>query len=279
MSIPLSFRGLVDDAAIFPPGLAPLPAAVADHAQHMRSEHANLVGPLVVSAKDLPSVVALVTPSLYPDGLDLSVVVPDPEAIVPVVSHTSVGLLNLMAIEVKLDPKRSLPEQVRVAAEKRPSGVAVYVEAPRPGHAEWPATAQAIARHGARFKFRTGGTEASAFPADLEVATWIQTAVALDVPFKCTAGLHNAIRHTGGSTGFEHHGYLNILLATLRASRGAKLEDLVDVVAQRDPGAIAGEVKAAFPPDLLAARERFVSYGSCSIMEPLGDLADLGLLA
>ena len=42
-----------------------------------------------------------------------------------------------------------------------------------------------------------------------------------ETPFKCTAGLHNAVRHRAADTGFEHHGFLNVLLATRQAFDGA----------------------------------------------------------
>src|SRR5437764_5232024 len=40
--------GLVDDAAVFPPGNASVPDAVRAHRQHRSSWYADLVGPLLV---------------------------------------------------------------------------------------------------------------------------------------------------------------------------------------------------------------------------------------
>lgn len=51
--IPALFAGLCDDAAVFPPGLAPLPDAVAAHNQHLDAWYAGLVGPLVIAATAL----------------------------------------------------------------------------------------------------------------------------------------------------------------------------------------------------------------------------------
>ena len=47
-------RGLVDDAAIFPPGDAPMPAALAAHDEHRSSWYADLVGPFLCSDTRLP---------------------------------------------------------------------------------------------------------------------------------------------------------------------------------------------------------------------------------
>ena len=79
------------------------------------------------------------------------------------------------------------------------------------------------------------------------------------VPFKCTAGLHHAMRRG------EEHGFLNILAAT--TAPNARLED---VLAEEDAAALDLEA-----PD----RALFTSFGSCSWREPVDDLEALGLLA
>ena len=52
-----------------------------------------------------------------------------------------------------------------------------------------------VAARSCRLKFRTGGVTADAFPTEAEVAAWIAAALDRELPFKCTAGLHNAVRH------------------------------------------------------------------------------------
>ncbi len=49
VTIPAFLNSFVDDAAIFPPGNAPLEQAVADHVDHRDEEYADLVGGFVVS--------------------------------------------------------------------------------------------------------------------------------------------------------------------------------------------------------------------------------------
>ena len=48
-TIPEHFAQLFDDAALFPPGNAPLDRAVADHRDHRAGELSDLIGPFVVS--------------------------------------------------------------------------------------------------------------------------------------------------------------------------------------------------------------------------------------
>src|SRR4051794_14674738 len=43
-------RGLVDDAAVFPPGNPPLPIALAEHRGHRDAPYGACVGPLLVRA-------------------------------------------------------------------------------------------------------------------------------------------------------------------------------------------------------------------------------------
>ena len=56
--------------------------------------------------------------------------------------------------------------------------------------------------------------EAHLFPGAATVASWIDAALDRETSYKCTAGLHHALRHRDHETGFEHHGFLNVLLAT-----------------------------------------------------------------
>jgi len=53
-SLPASWSGLIDDAAIFPPGNAPLADALAAHVAHRESRYADLVGAFVLRDTDLP---------------------------------------------------------------------------------------------------------------------------------------------------------------------------------------------------------------------------------
>ena len=60
VSLPAFAKGLCDDAAIFPPGLAPLAEAVPAHVRHVNAPYAELVGPLVVSTAALEELAGLV---------------------------------------------------------------------------------------------------------------------------------------------------------------------------------------------------------------------------
>lgn len=279
-ALPAAFRALVDDAAVFPPGEAPLPRAVAAHAAHRTARHGALVGPFVIGSAALPRLSRLATADLYGGApLRVSVVVPDPNAVADAVRAVDAAPhVELAGLEVKLVPGASPAWQVAVIAAAG-SRVPTYVEVPRPGATTWPDAADAVAEHGLRLKFRTGGVTADLFPDEREVATWVRGAVDRRTPFKCTAGLHHAVRHTAPTTGFEHHGYLNVLVAALAATAGADVDALRATLAERGAERLADAVRDAGPEALDRARSTFVSYGSCSVTEPYDDLVALGLLA
>ena len=94
---------LVDDAAIFPPGNAPLERAVAEHRDHLASSYAGLMGPFVVSDKRLPELLELVDEER---PLAVSVVVTGGAgAIEPAVTWASrSAALTLRGVEVALLP-------------------------------------------------------------------------------------------------------------------------------------------------------------------------------
>jgi hypothetical protein len=56
--LPAAWRGLVDDAAIFPPGNASLADAALEHQLRRAEPYADLVGTLVVRDTDLPALKA-----------------------------------------------------------------------------------------------------------------------------------------------------------------------------------------------------------------------------
>ena len=111
---------------------------------------------------------------------------------------------------------------------------------------------------------RPGGR---AFPDRGPLAAFLIGAAELGVPFKATAGLHHAVRYRDPATGFNHHGFLNLLLATARRSRaptwptssGAAhrgCPDLADSVRAVSSASADRRVHASAPTDPAAPRSR-----------------------
>ncbi len=273
--------GLVDDAAIFPPGDAPLPEAAAAYTARRGEWFAGFVGSFVLRDSDLPEL---------PDAGDL-------DAALSVVVTGGAGQLagpctlarrrglRLAGLEIALrDPVDLAGNARRVVAAAdaaRTDGVLdedtpVYVELPfGVPEAAWLAAADEVANAGLRLKLRTGGLDAAAFPDARQVAEAIDAALDRETPFKCTAGLHRAVRHTDTESGFAHHGFLNLMVATRHLFDGASLEDAVAIV---DETRVPELVTLARDTELSGARRWFTSFGSCSVTEPLESLTSTGLL-
>jgi hypothetical protein len=270
-SLAPAWSGLVDDAAIFPPGDSPLPEAVSAHVARREEWYADLVGSFVVTDVKLPEVST---------SLRVAVVVTGGAgAIEGALKLAAKGGHDVAGVEIALRDLDDLAGNARrVATAADAVGLdpeRVYVELPHvPDTGGWLRAADEVAGAGLRLKFRTGGLEEHACPHPHALARWIDAALDRETPFKCTAGLHNAVRHVADD-GFAHHGFLNVLLATIRAFDGADPDDVAALLDERDPDAL---VAAAREEDLARGRRWFTSFGSCSVREPLDDLTALGLV-
>jgi hypothetical protein len=292
-TIPDAYRSLVDDAAVFPPGNAPLDTALADHRAHRRSAYSDLLGPFVVTDVALPDLIRSVRAEGPVEPLRVAVVVTGGAgAIEPAVRWaTRADELELAALELGLRDEEDLPRNARrvttVVDQLRAAGeldddTPVYVEPPRPSEPEpgasWLTALDEVAALDLRLKFRTGGVTADAFPSANALASCIDAALDRELKFKCTAGLHNAVRHRDGSTGFEHHGFLNVLVATRAALDGSSVEEVARVLDTTDLRVVGEMLERAGADGLVSARRWFASFGSCSVLEPLEDLTALDLV-
>ncbi|SBT88953.1 hypothetical protein GA0115233_10062 [Streptomyces sp. DI166] len=270
--IPPVLAGLFDDAAVFPPGSLPLEQAVAAHEAHRRGAHGDLVGAFVLAAKDVGRLAEL-TAGLPEGSFALSVTVALPGVADAVAAARRVPAVRLAGLEVAV-PDGVAAEAVVPAlrAALGDDDLTVFVEVPRDTRRE-PLLAS-LAGTPYLAKFRTGGVRADLYPDEHELASAVLAAVRAGVPFKATAGLHHALRNTDPETGFEQHGFLNLLLATDAALKGADEAEVARLLAERDGGRIAERVRALTPE----VREVFRSFGTCSVAEPATESAALGLL-
>ena len=268
---PDQWRDLVDDAAIFPPGDAPIHEATAAHTARAEEWYAPLVGSFVLKDTDVPLVRGF--------GAPLAVVVTGGAGQVagPVGAAQRIGL-SVAAIEIALRDPEDLAGNVRrvVAAVDQARGegtldddVAVFVEIPGPATPAWLAAADEVAAAGHRLKLRLGHVDHDLIPDSGTVAAWIDGALDRETPFKGTAGLHRAVRHDPEGGGA--HGFLNVMAATQALWDGGSVADATEALEQRDGATLAAT-------DLSSARRWFTSFGSCSVTEPLDDLIALGLI-
>jgi hypothetical protein len=278
-TIPALFRHLVDDAAMFPPGELPLVDAVAAHREHRQAPYAELVGPFVCTDENLMKVAA--EAARTPEPLEVSVVITGGAGgIEPAVRYGDRSAnLVVKAIEVRLrsedDLSRNALRVVRACDDCLDEENA-FVEIGLDG--AWERALDVVADAGYAAKLRTGGLEAGLFPSADQIAAFITACLDREVAFKCTAGLHNAVRHTAVDTGFEHHGFLNVLLATRASLDGSSQDEVAALLENRDGEALAAKASELSEDQAVSTRRWFTSFGSCSIDEPHHDLIALGLL-
>lgn len=272
--IPVLLQRLCDDAAIFPPGLMPLDQAVPAHAEHERAPYSEMVGAFVVSAdvvSELPALLADRTASL-----PLAVTAPKgPHQLSAALKQLAQLPVDVKAFEV------AVPGAVDEFVADLASVLAgtehdVFVEVPRDDRRQQ--ILEMLARTHCKAKFRTGGFRADMHPDEAELALAITAVVGAGLPFKATAGLHHAVRNTAPATGFEQHGFLNVMLAVDAALRGKTVSEVASELALRDEHGIAARVTELADTRVQAIRASFAGFGTCSIAEPLDDLIALGLI-
>ncbi|MEV6970906.1 hypothetical protein AB0M47_37975 [Hamadaea sp. NPDC051192] len=275
-SVPPLLKRLLDDAAVFPPGNATLPQAFTGHREHRSAWYAALVGVLLLPASGLKEAA---TQLREDERIEVGVIGDLP---LPQLSTALSGV----------DPRMSV-QQVETAVAKRGEDpqpglralLAMLAEHDLMGYAEIPLTwglldaldtvAEArAAGQPVAAKFRTGGLAAELFPTPMELAAVICACRDRALPFKLTAGLHHAVRHTDPETGFVHHGFLNVLAGACAAAEGAEVADVAAVIGTTQPLTLMEAARTRRH----AERPLWVGYGTCSIAEPLEDLIQLGLL-
>src|SRR5215469_7490371 len=280
-------RALLDDASLFPPANLPMPAAVAAHNRHARAWYSDMCGPFVCADTRLPDLRTALT-SGNVAAIDLSLVVTGgADAVAAALDAVAADpRMRLRAVEVPAakdgDPAQAVSAVVSALDSAPLAAAAAYVEFPLRAVAD-PATAGPLLaladERGYRPKLRTGGTTADAFPDEATLAACLTAIIDRRTPFKCTAGLHHALRHTAADSGFEHHGFLNVLLAVSAAAHGSCTAEVTDLLSERDPATVVARISGLDDEAVAECRYLFTSFGTCSTDEPVADLVALGLLA
>jgi hypothetical protein len=271
---------LLDDAAVFPPGNAPLREAMEGHRGWRTGAHADLVGRFLLPA-DRAAQFREIAAGLPPLRWEVGLVARGDSLAASAAAAAEAARalrgdgVRVTAVELALPPAAGEGELAALEPlGEAPPDAALFLELPRGVDAlDLVLAARAIVGMPVGAKLRCGGVAADAFPSVAEVAGWIAGCVERDLPFKATAGLHQPLRHADAVLGVVQHGFLNLWAATAAARRGAGAADLIPCL-----DATAADALGVGADELRAARSSFTGFGTCSIQEPLDGLAALGWL-
>lgn len=280
-------QGAIDYAGLFPPAALPMDEACAEYRSLVLGEHAWLVNRFVCPVAWLSDLMNYLPPS-GSEPWRISVLGTSLEGyrqdlnVIERFEEAAGDRAVVEAYEVK-----TLPDQVHFGALKSLANVGfdeVFLEVPF-GPTQVERIHDIATVEGLGIKARTGGLEPVAFPGVPALASFIYECLALDLPLKMTAGLHHPLPIHDEATGGDMHGFLNVLCATV----AAKEHDLSRAEIEQILSLTSG-VDFKFTPENLtvlgltcdldaitSGRETFLNWGSCSVTEPLEDLAQLGL--
>ena len=293
-SIRTLLEGLIDYAGLFPPARLDMATAAGNYARYRSGEHAWLLGRLIVPLSRLDELEAAVAalPSAGGDApWQLSLLPGDDLAVAAVrLRELAYGQGRLQVSALELPVRQA--EEINHALAVLPDHLEVFFELPLDGDFE--ALLGTLRGRRAKAKVRTGGITSDAIPSAPQLARFLLAATAADVPFKATAGLHHALcgryalTYEEDSPSAVMHGFLNLFTAAAFVHAGILRdeENITRLLVEEDPKALA------FDDDGLSWRGRRLSlvqlvearrgsarsYGSCSFLEPVEELAQLGLL-
>jgi len=270
------FDHLVDDAAVFPPGLAPTDVAVREHLGLRDGPYAAGLGPLLVPASAAAEVAALAEADPRPADRPLRVglIVRPGGSLGPLVDGVEL-LRDRPSVDVASVEVGWSEEWRRAVGLGVPAVVEVGLAAKQESALDDIARAVDSGAD-VRAKFRTGATPTWAWPDENALAGFLDATVLRGLAFKLTGGLHHVVR--GDYGGEPMHGLLNVLVATDEALDGAEAGDLATLLSITDVEHLVGRVTALDGEHVDRLRASFTGFGCCGVLDPLTELEALGLI-
>ena len=296
--------GLIDYAGLFPPATLPLEQAVAEYAEHCRSDEAWMLSRFICPSAKLAALEALLDDADTAGPMRISMLGRGGDDLASLQKAVAEDQRNLQDFREKAGD-RAIVDVVEMRVPSDTDAVALLGDfaesnALRPfgevtaGIDDVAARQTMIAQMakgggvgGVGFKLRCGGIEASAFPSTCTIVDLIGACRDANVAMKFTAGLHHPVRHFNSSVNTKMHGFLNVFGACIFDHVKPMDRDAMDALLNEEDAAafvfegdeMRWHDQRATTTQIDDARHGFaISYGSCSFDEPRDDLVALGLL-
>lgn len=292
-SIRALLTGIVDYAGLFPPSQLPMPRAVANYATYRNSRYQWMLGRFVAPVARLGEF-AESAKEFFTDAQEpwrLSVLAG--EDIQETVRHIEDfnALYAPFAVCDALEAKAETSRRIAEISETVAPELKTYFEIPLEENLVDLISTLAIA--GRCAKIRTGGVTAEAFPPIEKITRFMRVCLAANVPFKCTAGLHHPLRsvrpltYEAAAPEAAMNGFINVFLAAAFLRQGFQPKLVNQLLKDRqadnflfsDDGVLWRQEHFLSSLSLENLRIRgAISFGSCSFVEPVEDLQELGIL-
>jgi hypothetical protein len=285
---------IVDYAGLFPPSQLPMSEAVINYATYRNSNYDWMLGRFILPVERLDEFLETAKDFFSRDAKSawrLSVLAGEDtsETIRKIEEFNNLNAPFVIcdALEVKAAEVSKIEETARAL----PDFLTAYFELPL--NENLADSVASLAIHRQRAKIRTGGITQEAFPAAEQIIRFMRTCLAANVPFKATAGLHHPVRcvkpltYEKNAPSGTMHGFLNVFLAAGFLRLGYKpnlirelLEDewAENFIFDTDGFLWRQEYFLSLAQLEDLRRSNAISFGSCSFVEPISDLQEIGLL-
>lgn len=273
----------MDYAGLFPPASLSLSESILNFKSYQSLESNWMLGNFIIPAGQLDELrkelEGVVEQKMVPVNLLSGSSTEDLKATADLVKKNTQSTIAITAIETTIAPST----KIKIPKELMELRLPLYLEVPLAESSR--NSFSEIARLGLRAKIRTGGVTRDAFPTAENVVRFLSSCIEFRIPFKATAGLHHPINGSFPLTYAPHselapmYGHLNLMLATACLLLGGNRDESREILLESNRRSfqfsdVGVSWKDVFLPlDLLSKirTELFLSFGSCSFIEPANE--------
>jgi hypothetical protein len=287
--------GMIDYAGLFPPAELSMNDAVANYCRYRSGSDAWALGRFIVPASRLgefeDALLSVPGEAHKSAPWPLSVLltsgdVPEINLLLDFNRRCGEATARIDSIETKATTTDEVKKIGRSAAGRFAAYCEFLIDD------SLPSLISAATEAGLRAKVRTGGVTPDAFPPTADIVRFLYACSTRRLPFKATAGLHHPVRgsyrltYDPDSPSGIMNGFLNVFSAAAFLVEGMDLTDAVRVLEETDASAFqfdeSGLVWRSYrlPLDRLSLSRRgfAIAFGSCSFVEPVGEMKGFNLL-